>query len=79
VGLPISSLLQERNATVTLCHSKTKNIEEVCKLADILVVAIGQAEYVKKEWIKPGAVVIDVGINRIDGTSNLYYREDFTG
>ncbi len=67
VGLPVTHLLQEANATVTLCHSKTKDLQEMCKRADVLVVAIGQPEIVRGDWIKPGAVVVDVGINCIDG------------
>lgn len=64
VGKPIAQLLLNAHATVTVCHSKTPNIQEVTKRADILVVAIGQSRKVTHEWIKPGAVVIDVGVNR---------------
>jgi methylenetetrahydrofolate dehydrogenase (NADP+)/methenyltetrahydrofolate cyclohydrolase/formyltetrahydrofolate synthetase len=67
VGSPMANLLKSANATVTICHSKTKNLEEVCRTADILVVAIGKPRLVKGEWIKPGAVVIDCGINSIKG------------
>ena len=68
VGKPQAILLLAKNATVTICHSKTTNIQEVCKNADILVVAIGKAEFVKPEYVKPGAVVIDVGVSRgVDG------------
>lgn len=67
VGLPASRLLTNANATVTICHSKTKNLQEVCKRADILVVAMGKAKFVTKEFVKPGAYVIDVGVNRLDG------------
>ncbi len=67
VGKPIACLLLNRNATVTICHSKTKNLENYTKNADILIVAVGKASLVKKEMIKDGAIVIDVGINRIDG------------
>ncbi|XP_005183706.2 C-1-tetrahydrofolate synthase, cytoplasmic isoform X1 [Musca domestica] len=63
VGTPAAELLKWHNATVTVCHSKTKNIEAICRTADILVVGIGVAEMVKCSWIKPGAVVIDCGIN----------------
>jgi len=66
VGMPVALLLVGRNATVTVCHSKTKSIGEVCRRADILVAAIGRARMVKGEWIKPGATVIDVGTNVID-------------
>jgi methylenetetrahydrofolate dehydrogenase (NADP+)/methenyltetrahydrofolate cyclohydrolase/formyltetrahydrofolate synthetase len=65
VGIPISYLLLNANATVTICHSRTKDVDEICRQADILVAAIGQPEYVKKEWVKPGAVIIDVGINSV--------------
>ncbi|MBI2083882.1 MAG: bifunctional methylenetetrahydrofolate dehydrogenase/methenyltetrahydrofolate cyclohydrolase FolD [Deltaproteobacteria bacterium] len=64
VGKPIALLLMGRNATVTICHSRTKNIAEKIGRADILVAAIGQPEAIKGEWIKKGGVVIDVGINR---------------
>lgn len=66
VGKPISWLLLGENATVTICHSKTNNIASICKSADILIAAIGQARFVKKSFVKKGAVVIDVGINRTD-------------
>ena len=66
VGKPIAMLLMRKNATVTICHSKTKNIKEVCKRADILVVAIGRANFVTEDMVKEGAVVIDVGINRLE-------------
>ncbi|CAG9789288.1 unnamed protein product [Diatraea saccharalis] len=65
VGTPVSELLKWEHATVTVCHSKTKNLNEIARSADILVVAIGRAEMVKGSWIKPGAVVIDCGINPI--------------
>lgn len=65
VGKPMAQLLLAENATVTIAHSRTKNIEEVCRNADILVAAVGRAEMVKGEWVKKGATVIDVGINRI--------------
>lgn len=67
VGKPIANLLTNRNASVTICHSKTKNINLYTKKADIIIVAVGKAEYLKKEMVKKGAVVIDVGINRING------------
>ncbi|KAG0768105.1 hypothetical protein G6F57_003813 [Rhizopus arrhizus] len=69
VGTPVAALLTAENATVTVCHSKTENIEAHVKEADILVVAIGKPEFVKGEWIKPGAVVIDVGTNPIKDSS----------
>lgn len=61
------SLLTKNNCTVTLCHSRTVNLPEIVKTADILVVAIGSAEFVKGDWIKEGAVVIDVGTNAVEG------------
>lgn len=66
VGMPMAMMLNNANATVTICHSRTPNIAEVVKRADILIAAIGKAEYVQGDWIKPGAVVIDVGTNKID-------------
>ncbi len=65
VGKPTAALLLHRNATVTICHSKTKNIGEVVSLADIVVAAIGRPQFITAQMIKPGAVVIDVGINRL--------------
>ena len=64
VGKPMAMLMLRENATVTICHSRTKNLAEICKLADILIVAIGKPKYITKEYIKEGAVVIDVGIHR---------------
>jgi methylenetetrahydrofolate dehydrogenase (NADP+)/methenyltetrahydrofolate cyclohydrolase len=66
VGKPVSMLLLRENATVTICHSRTPNLPDMARQADILVVAVGVAKLVKKEWVKPGAVVIDVGMNRDD-------------
>jgi methylenetetrahydrofolate dehydrogenase (NADP+)/methenyltetrahydrofolate cyclohydrolase len=66
VGKPVAMMLLQRNATVTICHSKTTDLPAVCRQADVLVAACGQAEMVKGSWIKPGSVVIDVGINRVD-------------
>ncbi|QWR76210.1 bifunctional methylenetetrahydrofolate dehydrogenase/methenyltetrahydrofolate cyclohydrolase FolD [Candidatus Magnetomonas plexicatena] len=63
VGKPVSLLLLRKNATVTICHSKTANLKDVCLSGDIVVAAVGKAEMVKGDWIKPGATVIDVGIN----------------
>ena len=65
VGKPMAQLLLNENCTVTIAHSKTNNIEAVCKGADILVAAVGRPNFVKSEWVKKGAVVIDVGINRL--------------
>ena len=64
VGKPMAHLLLERNGTVTVCHSRTKNLKEITRTADILICAIGKAEFIREEDIKEGAVVIDVGINR---------------
>ncbi|MBN1266611.1 MAG: bifunctional methylenetetrahydrofolate dehydrogenase/methenyltetrahydrofolate cyclohydrolase FolD [Anaerolineales bacterium] len=69
VGMPAALLLVKENATVTICHSRTKNLKDVCRAADILIVAIGRAEMVRKDWVKPGAYVIDVGMNRVDDAS----------
>ena len=66
VGKPVSMLLMHQHATVTICHSRTIDLPEMCKEADILVAAIGKAQFVKSDMVKPGAVVIDVGINRLD-------------
>ena len=66
VGKPVAILLLEKHATVTICHSRTKDLPEVCRRADVLVAAVGRPEMVKGDWVKPGAVVIDVGINRLD-------------
>ncbi len=75
VGLPVSLLLIGRNATVTVCHSRTRDLPSVTREADILVAAIGKAQMVRGDWIKPGAVVIDVGVNRVDDpTSKSGYR-----
>ena len=67
VGKPMAALLMRENCTVTVCHSKTKNLKEHTRRADILVAAVGKAGFVTGDMIKPGAVVIDVGINRVDG------------
>jgi methylenetetrahydrofolate dehydrogenase (NADP+)/methenyltetrahydrofolate cyclohydrolase len=67
VGKPVVQLLLAENATVTICHSKTRDLAEVCKRADLLIAAIGNPEFVRGHWLKPGATVIDVGINRVPG------------
>jgi methylenetetrahydrofolate dehydrogenase (NADP+) / methenyltetrahydrofolate cyclohydrolase len=67
VGKPVSLLLLHENATVTICHSKTPDLPAVCREADILVAAIGRPAMIKRDYIRPGATVIDVGINRVDG------------
>ncbi|MFE9276366.1 bifunctional methylenetetrahydrofolate dehydrogenase/methenyltetrahydrofolate cyclohydrolase FolD [Paenibacillus glucanolyticus] len=66
VGKPVSLLLQRENATVTMCHSRTANMAEIARQADILVVAIGRANMIDASYVKPGAVVIDVGMNRLE-------------
>ncbi len=75
VGMPVSLLLVSANATVTICHSRTKDLPGIIREADILVAAVGIPEYVKGDWIKPGAIVIDVGVNRVeDDTLKRGYR-----
>lgn len=75
VGRPMAALLLNRGATVTICNNKTKNLKEITSRADILIVAIGQAKFITSDFIKEGAIVIDVGINRID--KSLYGDVDF--
>jgi len=67
VGTPLANLLKFRDANVTVCHSKTTDLPEVCKKAELLIVAIGCPKYIKADWIKSGAVVIDCGINVLAG------------
>lgn len=69
VGMPVAMLLIERNATVTICHSRTKNLAEKCRQADVLIAAVGRPEMVRADWVKPGATVIDVGVNRVEDAS----------
>jgi len=69
VGKPVTQLLLAENATVTVTHSKTRDLPAVCRRADLLVAAIGRPELVRGDWIKPGAIVIDVGINRVPGVA----------
>ena len=76
VGKPMAMLMLRENATVTICHSKTKNLEEICKQADILIVAIGKPKFITKDYVKEGAVVIDVGIHR-DAANKLCGDVDF--
>lgn len=75
VGKPMAMLLLHKNGTVTVCHSKTKNLKEICSKADILVAAVGKAKFVTADMVKEGAVVIDVGMNRVDG--KLYGDVDY--
>jgi methylenetetrahydrofolate dehydrogenase (NADP+)/methenyltetrahydrofolate cyclohydrolase len=79
VGKPMAQLLLQKNATVTIAHSKTKDLPGLCRTADVLVAAVGRPQMVKGDWVKPGAVVIDVGINRIevDGKGKLCGDVDF--
>jgi methylenetetrahydrofolate dehydrogenase (NADP+) / methenyltetrahydrofolate cyclohydrolase len=80
VGKPMSALLLQENCTVTTVHSKTVDIEEECRRADILIAAVGKPQMIKADWVKPGAVVIDVGINRIEaeeGKTRLVGDVDF--
>ena len=78
VGKPMAMLLLNANATVTVCHSKTKNIKEICRQADVLVSAVGKANFVTADMVKEGAVVIDVGMNR-DENGKLCGDVDFEG
>lgn len=75
VGMPVALLLVKENATVTICHSRTIGLQDLIRNADILVAAIGKPEFVHGDWIKPGAIVIDVGVNRVDDqTKEKGYR-----
>jgi methylenetetrahydrofolate dehydrogenase (NADP+)/methenyltetrahydrofolate cyclohydrolase len=78
VGKPLSAMLSQKkpgaNATVTLCHSRTKNLPEIVATGDIVVACLGQPEFVKGDWIKEGAVVIDVGVNRVDADNERGYK-----
>ena len=67
VGKPQALMLLEKHATVTICHSRTANLAEEVKRADIVVAAVGRPRFISGDWIKPGAAVVDVGINRVDG------------
>ena len=71
VGKPVAMLLLQENCTITIAHSKTKNLADVCKQADILVAAVGIANFVKADWVKEGATIIDVGINRITSETGV--------
>jgi methylenetetrahydrofolate dehydrogenase (NADP+) / methenyltetrahydrofolate cyclohydrolase len=77
VGKPVAMLLTNANATVTICHSKTRDLPGVCRTADILVGAIGRPGMITRDYVKPGATVIDVGINRID--SGDEFKKYFAG
>nr|MDD6335021.1 bifunctional methylenetetrahydrofolate dehydrogenase/methenyltetrahydrofolate cyclohydrolase FolD [bacterium] len=77
VGKPVAMLLLRENCTVTICHSRTQNLAEITRQADILVVAIGKAGFVTGDMVKPGAIVIDVGINRVEGSKKVWGDVDF--
>ena len=80
VGKPVAQLLLQENCTVTICHSRTRDLPAVCRRADLLIAAVGRPEMVEGDWVKPGACVIDVGINRIDageGKTRLVGDVDF--
>jgi methylenetetrahydrofolate dehydrogenase (NADP+)/methenyltetrahydrofolate cyclohydrolase len=82
VGKPVAQLLLQENCTVTICHSRTRDLAAVCRRADLLIAAVGRPGMVKGDWVKPGACVIDVGINRIDtdeGKTRLVGDVDFEG
>ena len=79
VGKPMASLLLKANATVTICHSRTADLPGVCRNADILVAAVGRPNMIKGSWIKPGATVIDVGINRIEVNVDGETKSKLTG
>jgi methylenetetrahydrofolate dehydrogenase (NADP+) / methenyltetrahydrofolate cyclohydrolase len=85
VGKPVAQLLLAENCTVTICHSRTRDLPAVCRRGDILVAAVGRPEMVKADWVKPGACVIDVGINRVpapekgEGKTRLVGDVDFAG
>lgn len=77
LGKPMALMLLQMNATVTIAHSRTQNLPDLCREADILVAAVGRAEMVKGDWIKPGAVVIDAGYNKVEGRSGDVGDVDF--
>ena len=82
VGKPMAHLLLDAHCTVTIAHSRTRDLADVCRRADILVAAVGRPEMIKGDWVKPGATVIDVGINRIDAGGDrpkLVGDVDFAG
>ena len=79
VGKPMASLLLAANATVTIAHSRTRDLPGVCRNADILVAAVGRPEMIKGDWIKPGATVIDVGINRVPSPEKGEGKSRLTG
>lgn len=75
VGMPVALLLVRANATVTICHSRTKDLPQVVRSGDVVVASIGKPDFVRGDWLRPGAVVIDVGINHVDDpTTEKGYR-----
>jgi 5,10-methylene-tetrahydrofolate dehydrogenase/methenyl tetrahydrofolate cyclohydrolase len=74
VGMPVALLLVQHNATVTICHSRTRDLPGIIRQADILIAAVGRPEMVKGDWLKPGVVVIDVGTNKVDADNEKGYR-----
>lgn len=75
VGMPVALMLMKANATVTVCHSRTKNMPDIVRGADVVIAAIGRPNYIKGDWLKPGAVVIDIGTNKVDdATAERGYR-----
>lgn len=79
VGKPMASLLLQANATITICHSRTKNLPGIVHTGDIIIAAVGQPHMIKGDWIKPGAVVIDVGINRVEADAGSEKKSKLTG
>lgn len=74
VGKPVSLLLQQKHATVTMCHSRTKELDKICKEADVIIAAVGVPKLVKGSWVKKGAIVIDVGTNKVTNDSEKGYH-----
>lgn len=79
LGKPAALMLLQKNATVTIAHSRTKDLPDLCRTADIVVAAVGRPEMVKGDWIKPGAVVVDAGYNKVEGKSHDVGDVDFEG
>lgn len=77
LGKPMALMLLQRNATVTIAHSKSRDLPDLCRQADVLVAAVGRAEMVKGDWIKPGAIVLDAGYNKVEGRSHDVGDVDF--
>lgn len=79
LGKPVALLLLERHATVTICHSRTTDLPDICRQADILVAAVGKPEFVKADWVKPGACVMDAGYNKVEGRDRDVGDVEFDG